>query len=598
MLSVAGLLQLLNDKERKLPDFITRWKGVYFGMSLHIDGACPAFYAYRDSQHFWIYPNNYFGLEYQFIFDTFLYNRHPREAELTRQYRLSQHKPFTQTPFLQIIQVVVGAIFQDSGYGITLENKEDNDYIWGQNFHGKNLVGYISHHFKDICSDPNGFFITIPKEPWDKTTTTKIEPEIYFIKSKWVLHWGEDEILFEIPNGYTWAVNKIGLFRFTKENEQYIHVDQNGYYSHMLNRIPIHTAGGIWNSQGFFDSWLTPAKSVADDYIGSKSAKALVDKEASHPIIVEPSTDCPDCTNGELQWCNNCKSISDECRCNDTTTYEGTTMRMGWVIKKCPSCGGTGDKSRNPGERIISPVSDMGTPLIQIHNFDVNINKYHAEDSREIYNALLRALHLNYIEQAQSGVAKDKDLETRYQFILQICNDLFDRLIYKLITDIISMRNVISVDGQLKPNADGIIIVKPTQFQINTALDLLNLYDASTKAQMPDFIRAKQLEDYADKQYGGDDILKKKTCIIPQLDPIALKTESEKQIILTNVGGTDLWFRSLNIPLIIDQIIREKSGEWFLNASFDVIKSEVERIYLTIPVPEKPEVKTIDQNKV
>src|SRR5690348_15158757 len=77
---------------------IQRWRDVYYGMSLHTTGACPAFIPLDGKGGLdkgYIHPPNYFGECYQHLFDRILFSRHPRENELIRQWRFSQYKPLT-----------------------------------------------------------------------------------------------------------------------------------------------------------------------------------------------------------------------------------------------------------------------------------------------------------------------------------------------------------------------------------------------------------------------------------------------------------------------------------------------------------------------
>jgi len=107
-----------------------------------------------------------------------------------------------------------------------------------------------------------------------------------------------------------------------------------------------------------------------------------------------------------------CSTTSGLCSCNNATDD--------WKLRDCPSCHGKGTISHNPGDRIIAPAEDMKNQLVQIINPDVAVNKFHAEFTDNLFNQIFRSLYLNYIEQAQSGVAKDKDMEARYQFIMRI----------------------------------------------------------------------------------------------------------------------------------------------------------------------------------
>lgn len=582
MLSINAIIDLLNDKSYKCPPFINKWRGIYYGMSLHTTGACPAFRLLnnnaprsnrngdKSSQAGWIYPTGFYGRAYQEIFEVYLLNRHPREADETFQWRLSQYRPYTRTPFQKCMEVVSGAIFQDSNYAVVVDNADDAAYIQGNNFNGMDLVSYIKNNFQWICEDPNGRFVTIPKEPYYATTTSKIEPHVYFIPSKDIISMSDDEIIFNIRD-IAWVVNNIGYFRFkiSPDTGKYIHIDEanGGFYAHMMGRMPNIIAGGKWNTQGFFDSWLNAAKAVADDFVSSKSAEQLVNKEASHPFIVEASTDCPDCNAGLITVA-----------CPVTTETP-----QGQQLIRCPRCGGSHTISHNPADRMIVPPEQMKEKLIQIINPDVDINKFHKENCKDLYDTMMEALHMHYVEEAQSGVAKDKDMETRYQFILNISNDLFDRIISGIIIDILSLRNVAVQDGTVVPAPTGFYITKPTQFQIKTASQLLEEYKTATESQLPDYVRAKHVEDYVDKQFGGDSVLKKKTALVNQMDFLAVATEGDKQSrVLGGACSNRDWQFSVVLPGLLDAVIREKGSEWFVAAKFDDVKAMVDDSFKVI----------------
>lgn len=604
MLSLPGIISFLNDRNRALEPYIVKWREVYYGMSLHIDGACPAYQYQRTSSElpYWVFPKGYFGWQYQLIFDTKLLNRHPRENEVTRQWRLSQYKPFTQAPFQKIIQVVTGAIFQDSGYSIEVDNKDDMDYVWGNNFNGYNLPTYFADKFQWICEDPNGWFVTIPKEPGYATSTSKIEPSIYFIPSKDILYVTDDEIIFNAMD-FTWVVNNIGYFRFVKENggeTSYIMYPPDekfgGYYAHSFGKKPAMIAGGLWNTQGFYDSWLNAAKAIADEYVSSKSAEQLVNKEASHPFIIEASEDCPKCNAiGWVQWCKTCNSDQDSCSCENAGS-------VSLEKRNCPACGGGGVISRSPGDRMIAPKEDMDKDLVKIVNPQVDINKFHAENNKDLYNCMMQALHLDYIEEAQSGVAKDKDMETRYQFVLSISNDLFDRLISGALEHILGLRNITASYGTVMPSKGTYKIIKPTQFQIYTSYDLMMEYGEANKSGLPAYQVQAVLEDYVDKRFGGNDVLKRKTCLINQMDILAGRSAADIQIILLNNGATprDLQF-SIQLPKILDTIVREQGAEWFIKQPYEAIEAQANEMFNdmkpVLPVIVPPD-ETIEETRV
>lgn len=586
MLSIPQLNELVTHAEfgktERLNSDILKRRDVYFGMSLHIDGACPAYWLRRNPWLGWIEGNifqkrplfGWYGIEYQIIFDEQHFNRYPYEPEIMRQWRYSTYKPFQKAFFDKCISMVTGAIFQDNEYTVTVTDKNDNDYIWGNNFDGKNLVGYLSGKFNTICADPNGMFVVMPRKSVDDTTGNEIEPFIFFVCSKELRYVTHDEIIFEREeekDRVRWAVNRVGYFRWEKVGENW--VQRGVYYPHMLGYVPAFVAGGRWNNQGFYESWLQAAKPIADNYIIIKSDEALCAKEASHPFILEADTDCPDCDGKQkISSCNRCHRRAEKCTCEDGTQQ--------LVLETCTRCGGTGGVSRNPGERMIVPKENMKDDLIKIVNIPVDANKMHAERAKDAEANLKEALHLNYIEQAQSGKAKEKDMETRYQFMRAISDDYFDRLIPMCVNAVTAMRNIRVENEQPIPTSTELVIVKPTQFEVKGTYDLLDEMKIGKESGIPSYQYAVLVEQYADKQSGGNDVLQRKTCLINQMDKFANISLADLNVAI--VGGyatqRDGQFK-MALPIILDRIVRERGADWFVKADYDQIYPLVEGIF-------------------
>lgn len=560
---VLGILNKTIKPSKQMHETLNRWREVYYGMSLHTTGACPAFTDLSCGNV--IYPHGYFGIEYQRLFDKFLLSRHPRESDATRNWRFSQYRPLTKAPFGQVMETVTGAIFQDSNYTIDIADKEDEQFIWDNNFSGYNLAGYFaSIGIRNIIEDPNGFFARIPSQPYYEQLDGKVSVDIRFINTKDIKYYSSSDIVF-LHDGYAWWIDKQTIWRFTHnaDKKQYYiaAADAKGYYAHMLGYLPITIAGGNWNTQGYYDSYFSKAKAAADDFISAYSAAQLVDKEASHPFIVEASTDCPECNGlGQVQRdCDTCTS--------------------GLELVQCHSCGGCGQTSRNPGQRIIVPQDKMkdGAP-IQIINPDVSINKHHRDVCAQIMSLIIEALHLHKTDTAQSGVAKAIDQERLYKFISNISNDLFDKIITDTLKDIVAYRNVVAREGKVHPTACAFTVIKPTQFRIKTSADLLDEFNEGTKANMPAFIRRRMALDFVDKQYSGDSIMKKKAQLITGYD--ALSVLSVDEVIKMKDAGmiTEEEIRfSKQLPVAIDELIKARGVPWFLSAGEESILSAIEQ---------------------
>ncbi len=555
---VLAILNKTVKLSRETTETLQRKRDVYYGISLHTTGACPAF---RDlSGGGTIYPQGYYGPEYQRLFDKHLLSRHPRENDATRNWRFSQYRPLTKAPFAQITEIITGAIFQDSNYDLNLQDLQDEQYIWGNHFSGYDIVGYFSNvAFRNMVEDPNGVLVRIPASAGYEQTDDKLQVDIWFVNTKDIILHTQDDFIF-LRNGYAWWVDKQTIWRFSyKPDEKKYFLSQqdaHGYYAHMLGRLPISIAGGVWNTQGYYDSYYSKAKAAADDFISAYSAAQLVDKEASHPFIVEASTDCADCRGlGQVQQdCDSCPN--------------------GVELVSCGSCHGSGQVSRNPGQHIIVPQDKLkdGSP-IQIVNPDVSINSHHRDVCAQVMGLIIEALHLQKTEEAQSGVAKAIDQERLYKFISNISNHVFDKLITDTLRDIIAYRNAGAVAGTVHPVEYPFRVLKPTQFRIKTSADLLNEYATGKQAGMPVFIRRRMALDFVDKQYSGDAIMKKKAQLITQLDSLSVLSIDEMTA-LRNAGvvsDAELQY-SRKLPAAIDALIRDNGEYWFLNTPNNVIE--------------------------
>lgn len=545
-----------------MTEMLRRWRDVYYGISLHTTGACPRFTDPASGRA--VTPPAFFGNEYQYLFDNYLLSRHPRESDATRNWRYSQYRPLTRAPFAQITQIVTGAIFQDSNYMLEVQDEQDESYIWGNNFSGHDIVGYFANiGIRNIVEDPNGLFLRIPKHAFYEQENDKVEVDIWFVNTKDILYYTATDLVFK-HGGFAWWIDNQTIWRFSynaQKKQYYLAADDaKGYYAHMLGRLPVSIAGGEWNTQGYYDSYFSKAKAAADDFISAYSAAQLVDKEASHPFIVEASAECNECSGrGHVQ--QNCE-----------------TCPTGLELVSCGTCGGSGQISRSPGQRIILPHEKMkdGAP-IQIINPDVTINSHHRDVCAQVMSLIVEALHLQKVDEAQSGVAKAIDQERLYKFISNISNHIFDKLLYDTLSDMLAYRNVATVNGSVHPAQLPFRINKPTQFRIKTSADLLTEYGEGCKANLPAFIRQRMALDFVDKQYSGDALMKRKAELITQLDELSVLSTAE--ILSLRDAGTvtaAAIMYSRKLPSVIDALVRAYGEAWLLNAGFGAIRLEID----------------------
>lgn len=572
-LSINEVLEKIKNRNTEI---LRKEKDVYYSVSLHTKGARPKFQDPKSENGAWITPPFYFGEEYQHLFETYLLSKHPREPKITRNWRFSQYRPLTKRPFLQLIEIITGAIFQDSQYTISLPNKDDQDYIFGNNFlNGFNIIQLFQNVLiQGMIEDPNGYIVRIPKRP-SYETLKSVEVDILHVRTIDVLHQpdGEDFIFKSQDGKYIYWINKVAIIRFVEQtNKEYNLEDARGYYAHLFGYLPVSQMGGIWNTEGFYNSYFDKAIPIADEFISNYSAEQLIDKEVSHPFIQQAALDCPSCFGeGKVQR-----------KCAKTTENPA-----GLELVICGRCKGTKQISFNPADRLEVPKEEMDKDLIKIINPDVNINKYHREKNDALMQGILDALNLVLIQQAQSGNAKAIDQEKLYQFISNVSNHVFETLIFPSIKDVIGYRNVKSANGILLPNFYEFILIKPSQFNIKTANELLTEITGLNTAQAPPFIRKKLVAEYVDKRFSGDNIFVKKSQVIEALDKCFIYTPVEKQTLVAigEITKEDLRLSS-NIGNILDKLEREKGQDYILKTSIEEIEKIIMVEVAKIPLPQ------------
>lgn len=588
MTTLPRALEMVNKINYSEQPFIDKWREIYYRMSIHTTGACPRFFPLGDDGILgttYTYPQGWLHARYDYIFDTHILNKHPREPRVTRQWRKSVYRPYQMAPLLESIGSTSATIFGDSKYTLIVEDKEDNDYIQGNNFDGKSFVGYFEWMFKAICEDPNSLFVVQPKlAGYETPAGAKVEPMIKHIRSVDLIYIDEKEILYyEWDTPYAWFVNELGYFRFQKmSDDRYYLMDASyGYYAHMLTYKPAHFAGGIWNTNRYYDSYLKPAQAFCDDFASSKSDLQMINKEACHPFIVAAAMDCPSC-NGHKQdnYCLNCNHQVMSCDCSEESKK--------WVLTDCHKCHGSGQMSHNPADWTIVPKEDMVNDLIKVIQFDVEANKYLSEEADKIALGIKKSLSQDHIEEAQSGVAKDIDRQAQYLYRSTVSNGIWG-LMEKCLIDVLSLRNTANLDGKRKPDIPKYILIKPTDFDLKTECDLLEEYKESTDAKTPDYVRQKQMETYIDKVFGGDELMVKMSTIINEMDSFSVTSTADKIALLAAMGISQKDFQFSNeLPKMLKSIVRNKGSEWFLNADYNAIETEVNTLASKLVPLEKP----------
>ncbi|WP_276135026.1 hypothetical protein [Polluticoccus soli] len=98
-----------------------------------------------------------------------------------------------------------------------------------------------------------------------------------------------------------------------------------------------------------------------------------------------------------------------------------------------------------------------------------------------------------------------------------------------------------------------------------------------TKRAREEQERRRMALDFVDKQYSGDAVMKKKAAIITEMDELSVLT-LEEVLQLRDAGTVTAAaiIYSRKLPVVLENLIRAYGEQWFLNAGFEQIKTEIE----------------------
>lgn len=539
-------------------------RNAFYSVTLHTKGARPKFKDLSSTNNSGeITPPNFLGEEYQTLFDKYLLSRHPREEQVTRNWRYSQYKPLTKAPFQRLITVISGLIYQESNHVISVDNENDNKYLEEGNFEEKNdfLSLFKNIFLHALLEDPNGFVVVLPKKAgYEQTDKNKaLEVSFQYVRIVDVLHYDEDNLVFKTKDGkYAYWLNTQDIIRFVKtdkgewEQEKDV-VTNNGFYAHKFGFVPAIKLGGIYNNIGYFESYLANAIPIADEYISSYSSEQLIDKEASHPYIQQATVDCPTCNGtGRMQ------EIVDVCE-----LYPQGTRQV-----ECGTCRGKKQISINPAERYEVPTDQMDKDMIRIINPNISVNQYHHDKNKNIMADILDALNLLRVDEAQSGVAKTIDRDNLYRLTKTVSDRLFEIKEFCL-KCFVAYRS---------PNQkfDGFKVKKPSDFNIQTEQDLIDeLIEAQTNS-LPINIRKSIIREYISKRSKSNEYEAKINSIVCELDPLHGYTLAEIQTaIALGVLTSDDVEKSRKIKAEIQNITESKTRDYFTQKSVSELIKEI-----------------------
>ena len=500
-----------------------------------------------------------------------LTQRRPNEDPDVQKYRLSIYEPITKGSMNRAIDKLF-RIFQNANFSIQVSD-ELNTYLSEHKFDGQFFYSYIQKFVvRRMIEDPNGFLVWIPVGPGLTDPTVKVDVEPLLIMSdqiKYLDHttitWiAEDERSMIRENGKTvehgrvyYTLTDTGFFRHSQfGNSIDKKFDTVIIYQHDMGVCPAIILGGDLTDDHFFDSYFSAFVPFANEAIRQYSDWTAVMTTSAFPYREETAETCDakGCRDGVVY--NSDRDEHDTCsKCKGT----------GRVISRSPF----GVFLREKGNAALGTDSGSNEPMVRFISPAVDIIKYSGEAWETLLKKAEESLHLNTIDEAQSGTAKQIDREDSFSQLTKISNNLFDEIIFKSLVFIEKYRNV---TNPMDP-----VIVKPISFSMKTENDLIDELNKLTDKNAPIAFLVESTKDLARKRFSGNKSVSRMVEILVSFDPIYHLNTKDKQMLLASgtIRKEDL-LKSLFAYKTLTSMVADNGTE-FLEQPLSVIFAELDR---------------------
>lgn len=500
-----------------------------------------------------------------------LTSRRPNEDPDVQKYRLSIYEPITKGSMNRAIDKLF-RIFQNANFSISVSD-ELNTYLTERKFDGQYFYSYIQKFVvRRMIEDPNGWLVWIPVGEGLTNPAVKVDVESLLIMSENIkvlepglLTWrSPDEYSPVMVNGQS---QMTGLVYYSLTDTQFLKHTQVGQsidkkfetvviYQHDIGAIPGVILGGDLTDEHFFDSYFSAFVPFANEAIRQYSDWTAVMTTSAFPYREEIAENC----NGK--------------GCRDGIVYNHETEEH----ETCGICKGTGRViSRSPfgvflrekANPALGVDGDVNGPMIRFISPDVSIIEYSGQAWQTLLKKAEESLHLNVIDESQSGVAKMIDREDSFSQLTKISNNIFDEIIFKSLLFIEKYRNVVQ---PMNP-----IIVKPISFSMKTEDDLIDELNKLTDKNAPIAFLVESTKDLARKRFSGNKSVSRMVEVLVSYDPIFHLNTKDKQMLLAagSIKKDDL-IRSLFAYKTLTGITAEFGTE-FLEKPLSEIFAELDR---------------------
>lgn len=469
----------------------------------------------------------------------------PNEPEDIQQYREDIWEPVTTDPINRAIDSLVRTVV-NSNYNITYPKKL-GEYLQEKKFtaitkrgmlESLSFIQYIEKVvFRIDIDDPNGALTWFPVNaddallpPSENPPDKEVDISPIYVPSSRIMDVTREVFAFEhdkkivieeqkFPAYYIMTKKAIYYYypiRLDEKNEP-VYTSQIWYEisselsdENALDEVPVIVLGGeiVENDEGylyyhsFFQGFIAPG----NDCLRSKTDDDAVRVRMNFPIIEEKGQLCKECSGAGL-----------------------VTDKEGKKKVKCDGCGGRGAVvSKGPySTYVIEPPKSneepgfAERPAVAFRHPEIGILEHSNKTWRQFKKDAETSVNLTYIDEAQSGKAKEIDREQKYDKLFKISKNLFGNIILRSLNLIDAYLNPIKSDRKSST------VIEPTNFQIKTANDLIEEVTELKKGEAPAHLILSAIETLNQRLYSGDPTKLKISNILIVWDSLLTYTADE-----------------------------------------------------------------------
>ena len=513
--------------------------------------------------------------------DKLLNTRRPNEDEKVFQYRLDIYEPITKGSMNKAIDKLF-RLFSSANYSVKVSGNLE-EYLSTKRFKNEHFIGFIQKYvLRRMIEDPNALLVTIPVGEGLVNPSVKVDVDCLIVGSDKIKYLSKDAVCWidekeksivsvNGRNVYEGSVfhtlTKYGYFKHVQRGEKHAQIyDLIEVYRHEIGSLPAVVLGGNPTVEDYFESYFSPFLPFGNECIRQYSDWTGVMTMSAFPYREETAEDC------NAKGCRSGVIFNKETEEHETC---GVCNGTGKIFARSPY----GVFIRSKGSGAFEGNQTDSTPLVRFISPPVDIIKYSGEAWENLLRKAEESLHLIFVDEAQSGKAKEIDREESDSMLTKISNNVFDEIIFKTL---LFMEKFRELTNPVEP-----VIVKPISFRSRNEEDLIQEINDLSDKNAPIAFQVEAAKDLAKKRFSGNKAISRMVEVLVAFGPIYHVKTADKAILLANgtIKKQDV-VKSLFAYKTLNEIISNEGTEFLenpLTTIFQRMEQELVQYYDQAP---------------